>query len=442
MMRVIRSLWLGLTAAALVGAGADDDPAAYRVRIAVTPGAGSTVQRLTIPAAALIAAQTADLSDLRIFDARGRAMPIARLPAGAGSTRRDTLEAMPILGAADALTVERVSLRVDDQGRARVAQVDGKVAGAGGRSIVLGALFDARAIVGTARALALDVAVPAAQPVTFVVEASRDLSVWRPVGEKVVYRAAAGSAGADATIPLSAAIDRDYLKVTWRLGSRALAPVAVRQAVLLSRPSDPGAGVVADATLPALRDAHDLTFVIPFRTPIATIRIVPRGDDVVVPVRILGRDDAEQPWTLLGTGIATRPAGGAATAAIAIGSGAYRTLRIEADARTAGFTTPPSIRFGFAAGDLLFLAAGPAPFTLAAGRAGGGSGYLVPAILMAQGGGRPPAIATAAAAPARVTLAEVEEGRFGGARLVLWGVLLLATGLLAVLARLLWKRRP
>jgi hypothetical protein len=438
-MKTLLPMLAALVLAAAAPAGSGPDADAYRVRIAVSPGAGSTVQRLVIPAAALAAAQTPDTSDLRVFDARGRAMPIARAPVAAPALRRDVLSAMPILGAADALQVRGVSLRVDADGRARVARVDGTIAQSAGRSAVLGALFDARAATGAARALVLDADVPEGQPVTFAVEASRDLSSWRVLGEKVVYRApAAPSAGT--TVPLSMApVAGEYLKVTWRLASRPLSPVRVRRAALITRAGGPAAEVHADASPPPLTDAHAIAFALPFRTPVATLRIVPAGDDVIVPVRILGRDDAEQPWTPVGEGVAARPTAGGEAAAIAL-SGAFRTLRIEADARTPGFTAAPALRLGFARRELLFLAAGSAPFTLAVGRTGMPDVYLPAESLMTQAGGAPAAIARAAPASARVALAHPGDARAQGRRWLLWVMLLLATAVLAALAWVLFQR--
>lgn len=433
----MRQVGLGALALLLAAAPAGSDGAAdaYHVRVAVTPGKRSAVQRLAVPPSALAAALTADLSDLRVIDARGRAMPMARAPAAQPALRRDTLTAMPILGAGDALTVRGVSLRLDEQGRARVAQVDGSVAARG--SVVLGTLFDARAITGAGRALSLDADVPPSQPVRFTVEASRDLSAWRTLGEKVVYRASAAG-GTDAAVPLgAAALKGDHLKVTWSLGSRPLSPVVVRGAVLFTRPDGATADPEVAATLPPLVDARTVAFAVPFATPIATIRVVPASGDLLVPVRVLGRDDGEHPWTLLGTGIAAR-----ATAAITLNGAAFRTLRIEADPRGPGFTASPTLRFGFAPRALLFLAAGMPPYMLAVGKAGTADAYLPAESLLAQAQGKPVAVATAAGGPARVALAAIDETRARSRRLILWAVLLLATGLLAGLAWLLWKRPP
>ena len=172
-LALVLAAWPSIAAAG--AAGPNDDPASYRVHIAVTPAAGATVQRLAIPAEVLAASQSGDLADLRLFDARRRAMPTARVAVAAAALHRDVLKALPILGAADALNVTGVSLRFDQRGQARVARIDGTVAARSTDTAVLGALLDARAIAGAGSSLALDATVPAAQPVTFTVEASSDL---------------------------------------------------------------------------------------------------------------------------------------------------------------------------------------------------------------------------------------------------------------------------
>ena len=59
---------------------APPDPAkaeSYAVQIAVTPAAGEPLQRVALPAAALMAAKSQGLVDVRVFDGRGRALPAA-----------------------------------------------------------------------------------------------------------------------------------------------------------------------------------------------------------------------------------------------------------------------------------------------------------------------------------------------------------------------------
>lgn len=373
----------------LVAASADDGPRAYRMQVPVALGSGSTVQRLDLHAAVMAASLSADMADVRVFDAAGRGVPIARGAATVAPGRRYGLPALPILGSADTLTVTGVSLQLDDSGQARVARIDGAVADGLGAKVV-GVLFDARAIRAPAVSLTIDADLPVAQPVTLTVEASSDLKNWRPIGETAVYRAA-GDVSAPVLRLAGAALDRDYLRVGWRAASRLLAPVTVRRGSLVTSGDAHGLVWVA-ASLPDQRDAHAIEVAVPFATPIATLRVVTGGDDVIVPVRVFGRRDREQPWTLLGTGTAAR--GDGAALDILLRDGGYPMMRIEADERSAGFTAPPTLRIAFDPRAIVFVASGRPPFTLAVGRAGAADAFLPLDSLMTQAGGRPPAVAS------------------------------------------------
>jgi hypothetical protein len=429
---------LALAALALTGAAPEgaDTPDAYRARFAVTAAPGGGVQRIALPAAALAASQASALADVRVFDARGRQMPIARAPAIAPALRRNTVAAMPILGPSDGLRVTGMSLQLDEQGRARVAQLDGSVRDTPGETVLLGVLFDTRSISGGARRLTLDADIPASQPVTFTVEASRDLKDWRRIGEDVVFRAS-GAARTAAALTLDGAdLRRDYLRVTWKSSARLLTPVAIRSAALETRPPDARTGVAIDARLSNSATGKTIEFRLQFATPLTAIRIVPTGADLIVPVTISGRDTNELPWDRIGTGVAraTDPA------PIALSGTPYRTIRIEADERTAGFSAPPTIQLVFAPKSIAFLAAGQAPYTLAAGRTGAATPYLALDSLVDDAGRALPD-AVVAAPETRLDLMPVERsGLADGRSWLLWAILIGATGLLAGMAWLLWRR--
>lgn len=437
---------LALAVWPLIGAapaGSHDEPASYAVRVPIIVAAGSTVHRLAIPAEVFAASQTPDLSDSRLFDARGRAMPMARVGSEDGPPRRDVLPALPILGAADALTVTGVSLRLDGRGRARVAQVEGTIPGGLATAVELGVLFDARAVEGKARSLTLDADVPVTQPVTFTVEASADLKDWRSIAEEVFYHAAMpDGSGASVALPLGDAVfNDDYLRVTWRAVSRLLSPVTVRRAALVARPNAIAADAFIDAISPPLTDAHTIEFTLPFATAIGMIRVVPTGTDVIVPIRILGRDDREQPWPVLGKGIAARAGSGTGgNDGIVLGGGSHRTLRIEADQRSTGFTSVPALSFGFASRSIVFLAAGRPPFDPAAGWAKATDMYLPFDSLMTQAAGRPISTAATKAADALLRLEAVNDTSALRRQALLWAVLLGATAILATMAWRLWRR--
>lgn len=418
-----------------------DAPGAYALRLTLTPAPGGRVQRVALPARILAASRTADLRDVRVFDATGRAMPMARAGASSVALRRDTLTAMPILGSPDALRVTGVSLSLDNEGRAHVAQVDGTPAAATTGAVVLGVLLDAQRLRGDAVGLVLDAQVPVAQPVTFTVEASDDLKTWRKLGDKVIYRAP--GAGTSDTVALDATDLRDtYLRVAWQADSRLLSPVSVRTTTVLTRPADTETATEIDATPPPLVDAHTIEFAVPFATPITSIRVTPAGDDALIPIRVLGRDDAEQPWVVIGAGTASRRAAsdGARGRTIALNGSTARALRIEADARSAGFTAPPAIRFGFAPSALVFDATGRPPFSLTAGRVDAPDAYLSLADLVEQPADALPLATLASLDQGPVALVPIDTASATRRQTLLWAILLAATALLGAMAWVLMRR--
>lgn len=434
MIRWSRLSTLTLAALALTGAGdGRDEPAAYRLRARVTAAAGASIQRLDLPAAVLAALQRADGRDVRLFDAHGARLAMARAEPVAGPNRAIPLPVLPIVGGAQSVAVTGMSLRLDDAGAAHLAQVDGAVRDAGGTT-VLGSLLDARRLDGAARALVVEVALPAAQPVTLAVEASDDLKTWRPVAEQVAYHATTTPAPetvALAGLPLA----RTWLRVSWRGATRLVAPVVVRRAtltVVASGSAMPPPTITMPLARP--RDAHAIDLALPFATPLTGMTLVPAGD-AIVPVRIFGRDDAEQPWTPLGEGVAARVGGAARGGTIALDGATPQLLRIEADARTDGFVDAPMLTLRFAPAGIVFAAGAP-PMTLAAGRADAADRFLPLASIT---GGAPPVaggLPTArleAIAPPALDLAPDRAG-FPPGRLALWAVLLAATGLLGWMA--------
>ncbi len=418
-------------------AGSDGEPDGYALRLPLSVEAGAKVQRLALPAAVLAGLQTRDGHDVRVFDAKGRAMPIARAGASA-VVGHVSLDPMPILGAPDALKVSGVSLRLDGRGAAQVAEVRGEPVAAGGAPVLLGVLLDARRVSGAVERVAVAADLPVGQPVTLTVEASVDLREWRRLGEATVYRRA-GEAVRSSIVALDgAAVAREYLRITWSAGSRLLAPVAIRGAVLDVKPDGAAASetVEAQAPAPTSGNARIVDFAVPFATPMASLRVIPVEGDGVVPVRILGRDDREQSWALLGQGVARSDGG----RDIILSGDAPRAIRIEADARSAGFTVAPRLRIGFADRGVIFLASGTAPFTLAAGRVAAKDVFLSPADL-ADGQGRPGEAHLVSTPAATVTLSALGDAGAPTRNIVLWAVLLAATAVLAGVAWMLWRQQ-
>ncbi|MBP6618045.1 MAG: DUF3999 domain-containing protein [Burkholderiaceae bacterium] len=467
---------VGLAFAGGLWAADANSPQSYAQRLPLATVPGAALQRVVLPAQVLAALQTADYRDIRIFNAQGQPVPMA-LAAGGSATvlaateKQITLPAYPILGGAGAsagtLAQEGLSLRIEEQQGRRVVQINtsaGTPAAPSGQQL-LGALFDTRTLGAPAVSLALDVDLPPAQPVSFQVATSRDLTHWSPLASTVLYRAPAqnGAAGAaqlgSSTIHLTGADLKDqYLRVTWapaQGGVDLAANVALRGAtVTTSRSAAAAARPTVQVNLPTQNKPHELGFSLPFATPVAAIGITPQGSNVLVPVRVLGRNGNQQPWTSLAEGVvySLQTAGvDQRSAAITLPSyqgNSWRDIRVEADTKTPGFTAPPAVSVEFDPVQLVFVASGDAPFTLAAGlpatdAQAAASAYLplqslVPGYQPAQENTLPLARTEVAAAGAANVPASVQapdlSNKTSTKTMVLWGVLLagvLALGLMA-----------
>ncbi|MEG3146243.1 DUF3999 family protein [Sphingomonas sp. RT2P30] len=423
-------------------AAGDDAPTRYPVQLRVTPVAGAPVQRLALPLSILAGSRSSDLADVRLFDSAGGAVPIARAPAPAMTARRETrLPALPIIGAADTPRVTGVSVRLDARGQPRLVSL---AAGGGeGRTATLAVLFDARHLGEPSDTLILDADWPASRPVTFVVEASGDLQHWRTIGQRVAFRSADGMAEKPEITLHDAA--PGWIRVSWDTAST----VTVRSGLFAATTTRDPAPLMLEAMPPPPTDTHEIAFAVPFATPVAALQIVPAGIGTLLPVRIFGRDSAEQAWQPIGAGTVFRLAakdGERVGEPIALDDAHFRYWRIAADGKGPGFVASPRLRFAFAPAEIVFVASGPAPLLLVAGRAAQPDTYLSLDSVLAGSGSREvsslPVAATApSAAPATLQLITGDGDSDAVRRIALWALLLAATAALGFMA---WRlaRRP
>lgn len=421
-----------------------DDQRTFRVTATIQPVAGASVQRLALPGDILTALQRADLGDLRVFDRTGKAVPIARIdPASLPSeNRRVALRAYPILGSPGGLKTIGVSIKLAGDKIARVVSVDDRPEQTG--SSLLGVLLDTRDVAEPGLGLSLDADLPQSQPVRFTIEASADLADWEKVAHKVIYRAADRSVTAE-TIALDHLDLRGrYLRVTWSAASRLLSPVTIRGATLIT-PGAAARDIVVAATAPPLTDPYRVEFSLPFAARLAALRIVPPVGTFVIPVKLFGRADREQPWALLGEGTVFQVIkdGRAQTnGGIALPDGAFRELKIEADRRSGGFPAAPGLELHFAVQQVAALLAGKPPFTLAAGSATAPNVYLPLQTLVPDGRAETVPLAAVTAprgGKAAVTLPSSQQDRASLRTILLWGALIVGTLSLAAIAWSLYR---
>jgi Protein of unknown function (DUF3999) len=440
---------------------------AYALRAPLSTVADAPLQRLVLPADAVVRLQTNNYSDVRIFNAQGQSVPIALAQVAALTQTQQAqvkLSAYPILGAADTwgmLGNEGVSLRIEERQGKRVVQVDTSSAKAKANAKnIVGVLLDARAVKAPVLSITLDADLPVAQPITFDVQASKDLKNWRSLADTVLYRAADSASPSSElgtqrmTLAFSDLKDH-YLRITWQGATDAATPITVRGATLhTSQSTSSHQRISASIATPALTSAHELSFALPFATPLAALKIKAPGVNVLIPVRVLGRNDRNQAWALLAStvlyNLTTNGKEQANTAIELTGSAygaAYKEIKIEADKKTAGFSAAPEVSAVFEPTQVIFLASGAPPFTLAVGLSGAVSTYLplsslIPGYQSGQENTLPLARAevTAAVANAPAISAQSPTNTPPTRSLVLWGVLLAGVVLLGLMAWALMKQ--
>jgi Protein of unknown function (DUF3999) len=433
-------------------------PDAYALRLSVTPAPDAALQRVVLPAQALVRLQEPGYADLRLFNAQGQAVPmaLAGVAAAAPAARPQTrLPAYPILGGATSAGIDGLSLRIEERNGKRVVQLNTGTAGsAPAGQQVLGALLDARAVTGPISTITLDVDLPLNQPATFRLQTSRDLKSWAPLADTVLYRGDAASTGSNLgtdNIEVALAdLSGQYVRITWSDSAGQNVPVTLRGAALTTAVNGAPQRVSASLATPTLTNAHELSFALPFATPVAALAITPQGSNVLVPVRIFGRNDRSQPWAQIASTVVYRLTTGGKeqlSGPIELQGVAVREIKVEADAKTPGFAAAPAIALQFEPVQLVFLAGGPAPFTLATGLAGAVGAYLpvsnlIPGYKPAQENTLPAAkVDTAAAGSDAALVPNAAGGDTVATRsLVLWGILLLGVIALAAMAWVLMKQ--
>ncbi|MCZ8220865.1 MAG: DUF3999 family protein [Acidovorax sp.] len=464
---VLATAALSLCAGVAQAADANS-PAAYAIRIPVALAADAPLQRVALPAEVLVRLQNPGYADVRLFNGAGQPVPMALAGVAAAPAPEASvvLPAYPILGSATtagSAPLEGLSLRIEERQGQRVVQIDTPgTAGAQAAQVVRGALLDARGLQQPVARMALDADLPAGQPVTFQVQASQDLKTWRPLAETVLYRAdaattpaAPGRLGAEQIDLHRTSLQGHYLRVTW--GDAA---VTLRGATLVTAHSAVARErVSARLAVPPLAQPRELVLALPFATPVAALTVRPSGSNVLIPVRVLGRNHREQPWSPLASAVVYKMATGGkeqASGPIELGGASVREVKIEADAKTPGFAAAPQVALQFEPVQLVFLASGQGPFTLAAGLTGatGAASAFLPLASLVPGY-QPQQENSLPLAQVDVARADITGGSPAGGALVpaaavssgvslrsavLWGVLVAGVAALALMAWLLLRQ--
>jgi hypothetical protein len=294
-------------------------------------------------------------------------------------------------------------------------------------------------------AIELQGTIPANTPIRISASTSEDLAQWTaaPVRGRL-YRFEGDGAPANMTLEFQQPIQLEnrFLRLDWG-GQDGVWIAAVTGVVAPSAQAPKRVRAELPAPAPAASGVVEVTTG--FLTPIAGLHITTSRDNSLLPVRILGRNEAGQPWRLLARTVVYRlgPGGSEGTNPPADLHGASaQWLRIESTNGADLGTAALKVSAEFQPHQLVFVATGAGPFEVAVGRAGTEPAALPTSMISSALGSRKlDELAVAALGPAVLQakaeprwLAAVWPDAAPNKTIVLWGVLLVGVLLLAAVA--------
>jgi hypothetical protein len=392
--------------------------------------------RLTLPQSVLASTRSPDLSDLRVLDAQGRALPWAWAPQAQTPvtlrSRAASLFPLPIQqakGRNGSLTLERITLRPD-----------GTLEWKGGKALPSAAaqaaetwLIDTHQPRANLEAITLNWPENTLGVFPLRLEASNDLRSWAPpnTDSAVVKLKQQGQTLSENRIELGSVRAR-YLRLQW-LGT----PVALSGAEVyfLSEPVTPAPALQwSPAWAPHSCDTRSCTWAVPSQVPLDALRLELAQTNTVASVSLQGESELQLPpsppqrrhplhglrhrppanteaatpgmhreW--LWSGVLWRlplpDQGESRHSAIILDGQRFERIRLEARQSVGEWgTTPPTLTLGTSRRDIIFLARDPGATRLAWGDPNA-AGLPLPIEQLMPLGARSPI------SPARVNLPEI-----------------------------------
>lgn len=439
-------LWVALSAMA------QEQPADFAHRVPLALSGEGPWYRLPLPLDVQLQARQTDLSDLRVFNAAGQAQAYALVRESAQRRENRSLTDVkwfPLYNAAD--DNERApSVRVQSNANGTLVQVQPSSRLEAGEEELRGWLLDASAIKAPLQQLVLDWTSERDGFQRFTIEASDDLQHWQSWGEGQVARLIFADERVEqheVSLPGQSA---RYLRLLWDSPSSApiLTSVQLQSASRESLPlplawSPPLAGSTVKA--------GEYTWQLPMGLNIEQVQIELSQANSLAPVTLSGRRESSHPWQPLGSGLLyrlTQNGQDVLQNQLQLSGQTVQQLKLTVDERGGGLgNEAPALRFAVRTTQVVFLARGEGPYSLALGSATVKAASLPlttlvpdykPSRLATLGAatvnGAAPSTSAPATAPATV---DTNWKKIG-----LWAVLLLSVLFLAAMAFSLLRKPP
>ena len=332
-------------------------------------------QRVQLPVEVYRDARS-DLGDLRVVNARGEAVPLAF--AGDAIPERETPQtvrlpqfAVTAPASAAATASGRIDIRVRALPNGTLVSVDqrptGKTPAPGTRATSY--ILDASAFKPAVGAMIFDWdAKPGSEVVKVSVEASDDLREWRTVASRaaLVRLAQGGQVLAQTRVALSS-VNAKYYRVTWDGAALELRSVEAESAATTKPPE-----ARKVTTVQGTRTKEgDIVYDMGARLPVEAVRVIFPEANSVAPFEIASRDGPPNaPWRSRYSGTfyrIVRDGAELVPSPVEIGVHPARAWRLHPQVKDGAADPLPSLEVSWRPADVVFVAKGEGPFSLAFG---------------------------------------------------------------------------
>jgi hypothetical protein len=423
---------------AWAGAAAQS-PEEFQALATVAAARGEGVQRLELPFEAHRWTRS-DLADVRLFDAKGEAMPFAfgAAPRPLPANEQTAVHVFPIRSLPGGKGSDvRLDVRVSGDGTLVALRTQG---GSASSARFAGWVLDATGTRDPVGAIVLEWEAKAGAEVARVsVESSEDLATWQSVGTGAVLALSDG--GERLSQPRVAFSPRKvkYLRITSPTEGFVLKSARLER----RGPTQAPAARTVQAAGQAGAGAGEFVFDLGAAVPVRFVNFAFAQANTIAPVQVYSRPDAASPWRVAGAATFYRLVRGGEevrSPPLELGPLAHRFWMARIDPK-AGTIDAPRLEAGYIPVTLVFAARGEGPFRIAFGHADAAAANLPLATLIpGYESGAEHALPMASvqdlhpqAAAAGWSWRKLVQGR-DRAKIVLWVILVAAVALLAFMA--------
>lgn len=429
---------------------AQETPADFTTQVPLAVSGNGPWYRLELPLAVQLAARQADLSDVRVFNAAGepQAYALSRQTSERTESRNITdVKWFPLYAADTRDASPDVTMKATTAGT--LVEIKPSSGAKPGKQVLRGWVLDASAIKAPLQQLSLDWSREHEGFQRFSIEASDDLQHWESWGDGQVARLSFADERVeqhDVSLPGQSA---RYLRLMWQ--GQAAPRLTSAKLVSASSSSLPLPLVWSQPLAGSRLKAGEYSWQLPVGLNVERLRVELKQPNTLAPVTLAGRRDSQQAWQPLSNGLLyrlTQNGQDVVQDELRLPGQVVNQLKLQVDERGGGLgVEAPALRFAVRATQLVFLARGEPPFTLALGNAAVKAANLPLSTLIPDySAARVKALgqatlSTEVVVKAPAVVAPTEAGT-DWKKLGLWAVLLLGVAALGGMAYSLLRKPP